>query len=185
MKKLSVMLIVAFFAISTTSVNAQNKIGVRAGFQNSTLQKDGSMISGTDSYNSFYIGLFKTHKIIPAVHFGYGLEYMTTGAEWNDNAESVVLTNLSIPLYVEGKIGPVFALGGVATNFKINEKYSGIISDSPFGEENFNTVDFPAFLGAGFKILMFTLEARYHWGLTEINEGVKSQYLQLGVAVSF
>lgn len=185
MKKLGLILLVAFFTISVNLVQAQNKIGIRTGYQNSTLQKDGSMITGTDSYNSFYIGLFKTHKIIPAVHFGYGLEYMTTGAEWNDNAESVVLTNLSIPLYVEGKIGPVFALGGVAANFKINEKYSGIISDSPFGEENFNTVDFPAFLGAGFKILMFTLEARYHWGLTEINQGVKSQYLQLGVAVSF
>jgi hypothetical protein len=85
-------MLVAFFTISVNLVQAQNKIGVRTGYQNSTLQKDGSMISGTDSYNSFYIGLFKTHKIVPAVHFGYGLEYMTTGAEWNDNAESVVLS---------------------------------------------------------------------------------------------
>jgi len=185
MKQPGLLLLIAFFTLSVTSVYAQNKIGVRTGYQNSTIKQDGTMISGTDSYNSFYIGLFKTHKIIPAVHFGYGLEYMTTGAEWNDNAENVVLSHLSVPMYLEGKIGPVFALSGVAANFKINEKYSGIISDSPFGEEKFNTVDFPVFLGAGFKIMLFTLEARYHWGLTEINEGVKSQYLQLGVGVSF
>ncbi len=185
MKQLSLVLLVAIFAISITIVNAQNKIGVRAGFQNSKYMKDGSMISLTDSYNSFYIGLFKTHRIVPALHFGYGLEYMTTGAEWNDNSESVLLNNLCIPLFIEGKLGPVFALGGISANFKLNEKYSGLISDSPFGEEHFKTVDFPVFVGAGVKILLFSIEARYYWGLNEVNEGLKSQYLQLGVGVSF
>ena len=185
MKLTGLMLLIAIVTLSVISTQAQNKIGIRTGYQNSSLKQDGSMISGTDSYNSFYIGLFKTHRIVPAVHFGYGLEYMTTGTEWNDNSESVVLSNIGIPLYIEGKLGPIFALGGVAANFKINEKYSGLISDSPFGEEKFNTVDFPVFVGAGFKILMFSIEARYHWGLTEINQGIKSQYLQLGVGVSF
>ncbi len=185
MKQHGLLLLIAFFTLNVISVQAQNRIGVRTGYQNSTIKKDGSMISGTDSYNSFYIGLFKTHKIVPVVHIGYGLEYMTTGVEWNNNAENVVLNYLSVPLYLQGKLGPFFALGGAAANFKLNEKYSGLIADSPFGEEKFNTVDFPVFLGAGFKILMFTLEARYHWGMTEINQGVKSEYLQLGVAVSF
>ena len=185
MKHLGLFLLLALFTISITQMQAQSKIGVRTGYQNSTIKKDGSMLSGTDSYNSFYIGLFKTHKIISGLHFGYGLEYMTTGAEWNDNAENVVMSNLSIPLYIEGKLGPVFALGGFAANFKINENYSGSISDSPYGEEKFNTVNFPVFAGAGLKIMMFNIEARYHWGLTNKNEGVNSQYLQLGVGLSF
>lgn len=185
MKQLSLVLLVAIFALSVNFVKAQNKIGVRAGYQNSMFMNNGALVNGTDSYNSFYIGLFKTHKIVPALHFGYGLEYMSTGAEWNDNSESVTLNNLSIPLYLEGKLGPVFVLGGIATNFKVNDKYSGLIADSPFGEEDFKTVDFPVFVGAGVKILLFTIEARYHWGLTEINTDLKAQYLQVGIGVSF
>lgn len=43
----------------------------------------------------------------------------------------------------------------------------------------------PLFMGAGLKILFITLEARYHWGITDVYQGYNNQYLQLGAAISF
>jgi hypothetical protein len=183
MKRYHSILFLTLFAIITVSVNAQNKIGIRAGYQSSAFYKDGSQLSGTDNYSSFYLGLYKENKIIPILHFGLGLEYMQTGAVWKSTNDKQVLNYLSIPLYLKAKLGPVFALGGVAANIKVGEHYSG--TTSPLGNQSFKGIDFPLFLGAGFKLLMFTIEARYNWGMIDINDGVSNQYLQLGAGISF
>ena len=185
MKKRNLMLFVVFFTFSLLSVKAQDKIGIRAGYQSSAFYKSGSQITGTDPYGSFYVGLFKDNKIIPAIHLGIGLEYMQTGMKMDDNNKQV-LNYLSIPVYAKVKIGPVFALGGLAGNFKVGEKvFVNGNSASPTDAQKSKTVDVPLFLGAGVKIMIFTLEMRYHWGLTQINNGASSHYLQLGAAVSF
>jgi hypothetical protein len=184
MKLYHSLMLLPLIAVFAMSVQAQNKIGIRAGYQSSALYKDGSQFSGTDNYNSFYVGLFKESKIIPALHFGLGFEYMQSGAVMKSTDDKQVLNYLSIPLYLKAKIGPVFALGGIAADIKVGENYTGDAVNSPFTQD-FKSVDFPLFLGAGFKILMFTIEARYHWGLSDINEGVSQQYLQLGAGVSF
>ena len=92
---------------------------------------------------------------------------------------------LSIPLYAKAKIGPVFGLAGIGANFKVSEKiYTNDVASSPTSEQKSNTVDFPLFIGAGVKISIFTIEARYHWGLVDINEGSSNQYFQLGAGIS-
>ena len=185
MKRNSVVLLIAFFLATAITVQAQDKIGIRAGYQSSAFYKDGSQLTGTDPYSSFYVGLFKDNKIIPAVHIGIGLEYMQTGKKVDDNNKQV-LSYLSVPVYGKVKIGPFFGLGGIAANFKVSEKvFVNGNSAKPTDEQESKSVDFPLFLGAGFKISIFTLEARYHWGLTDINNGASSHYLQLGGAVSF
>ena len=52
--------------------------------------------------------------------------------------------------------------------------------------EKSNVFDMPLQVGLGVKILMLSLEARYNWGLLDLNdEGAKNQYFQLGLAVFF
>lgn len=45
--------------------------------------------------------------------------------------------------------------------------------------------DMPLQLGVGIKILIFSVEARYNWGLIDMKNGAKNQYLQLGFTASF
>jgi hypothetical protein len=188
MKKIVSILFVLFFAGAFLHTSAQNgnKLGIRAGYQSSSWHKDGSQLTGTDPYSSFYVGLFRDNKIIPAVHIGLGLEYFQAGATM-DNDRKQVLNYLSVPAYLKVKLGPLFALAGVGANFKVGEKvYTGSSSAAPSASEKSKTFDCPFIAGAGVKILMFTIEARYHRGLVKINDaGASNQYLQLGAAVSF
>jgi hypothetical protein len=183
MKTQYALLLVVFFTLGLFSANAQNKIGIRAGSEVSAMYKDGSRVSGTDIYSSFYAGVFRDKKIIPLLHFGMGFEYLQNGAGL-PNDQKLVLRYLSVPLYLKAKFGPVFALSGVGANFKLSEKvYDRSTTSNP--DQKSKVVDFPFFVGAGVKILIFTVEARYHWGLVKINEGASAKYLQLGAAVSF
>ena len=59
------VLISALFIIISSSVQAQKTLGVRAGFQSSSFYKGGSMVPETNSYNSFYVGVFKEKKQHP------------------------------------------------------------------------------------------------------------------------
>jgi hypothetical protein len=185
MKHLKLILLVAFFAFGVIATQAQDKIGIRAGYQASSLYKDGSQLPDTDPLGSFYVGLFRDNKIVPAIHFGIGLEYFQTGAK-QDNDNKLVLNYISLPVYLKAKLGPVFGLGGIGANFKIGEKiYVDGTSSKPSDEDKSKAVDFPVFVGLGFKILIITIEGRYHWGLTDINDGYKNQYFQVGAGISF
>ena len=108
---------------------------------------------------------------------------MQAGAASGINSDKQVLNYLDIPLYLKVKIGPVFGLVGSGVNFKLSE--SGYTNSTTPGNEKSSGVDVPFFLGAGAKIFFLTVEARYQWGLVNINNGIHNQYLQLGAAVSF
>jgi hypothetical protein len=183
MKKIYTLIFLVIFAFALLPAKAQ-KIGIRAGYQMSNLYKDGSHLSGADPLSSFYLGLFKVKKIVPAIHFGMGLEYFQNGFKAADD-NKLVLHYISIPVYIEGKLGPVFALGGLGANFKVSEKLTvNGETTTPTSEQKSKPVDVPAFLGVGVKIAMFTFEARFHWGLVKIKDGASNQYFQLGAAIS-
>jgi hypothetical protein len=190
MKNKYLFIFIAIFAVATISVYAQDnkkpeKFGFRAGFQNSSFHKDGSKVSGTKDYNSFYVGLFRDNKLMPALHLGTGLEYLQNGAKMG-NDRKLLIHYLSVPVYLKAKIGSLFALGGMAANFKLSEKYTvGGNSTTLTDEQKPKSIDFPVFAGVGMKILLFSFEVRYHWGLTKSKEGVKNQYLQIGAGIAF
>ena len=75
--------------------------------------------------NSFYIGIYKNFRIIPILKYGVGLEYLQNGAESTVDG-SYSLGYVSIPIHIRAKLGPVFALVGVAANFKVTEAKSGV-----------------------------------------------------------
>jgi len=159
--------------------------GIRAGWHTATLVEDGSKADTINNLNGFYVGFFRDTKIVPLLNFGSGLEYFQNGTAYTNNSERVLHT-ISIPLDLKVKLGPVFALGGIAANFKVSEKIKiDGESISPMSDDKSAWFDTPVFLGAGVKIAFLTVEARYHWGLLEVRNGKKSQYFQLGAAFSF
>ncbi len=183
MKRNFSILIIALFIIISPSVHAQKTWGVRAGYQTSGLYSGGSKLPATNAYNSFYVGVYKEKKIVSILDFGIGLEFMQTGATSSINSDKQVLSYLDIPMYLKVKLGPVFGLMGTGLNFKVSE--SGYTNTTTPGNQKSSGVDVPYFLGVGAKISIFTLEARYEWGLLNINNGIHNQYFQVGAAVSF
>jgi len=186
-KKVLIFITSSILLFSSFSVQAGDKLGLRAGYQMSGFHVDGSMVENTDNLNSFYMGIFKEKQMIPLLRFGYGLDYMQNGAELSDFGK-YKLNYLSVPLYVKAKIGPVFGTAGTGLSFKFSDKLENGGMETDAGD-NYVTNDFdiPLFIGGGFKILMVTIEARYHWGMLEITDisGIKSQYLQVGASLSF
>lgn len=159
--------------------------GIRGGFHSATMVADGSKPDTVNNLKSFYVGIFRDNKIAPILHFGTGLEYFQNGMKYSRNVERILHT-LSVPLYLKVKLGPVFALGGAAPNFKLKEKVDyQDNSYNPGDTDKTKGFDVAAFLGAGVKILFITVEARYHWGLLEARNDLYNRYFQIGAAVSF
>jgi hypothetical protein len=166
--------------------NEDKKNGIRAGYHMATMVIDGSKPDEGKSLSSFYAGFFRDQKIASILHFGKGIEYFQNGIKYTDNSKRVLHT-VSIPLDLKLKIGPVFALGGAAPNIKVAEKVSlGDNTSNPIDTDKSNWFDVAAFAGAGVKISILTVEARYHWGLLKARDsGLYNRYFQLGAAVSF
>jgi hypothetical protein len=183
---LTVLLLGAFCTSILAQDNGKNSVsGIRGGWHSASLVKDGSKPNEANSLTNFYVGFFNDNKIAPLLYFGKGLEYFQNGIAYTSNSERILHT-VSVPLYLKLKVGPVFGLGGIAGNFKVSEKFSaGDYEVSPTDSDKSNWFDAPVFLGAGVKIFFVSVEARYHWGLIEVRNGYKSQYFQVGAAVSF
>ena len=176
----------ALLILLALSGQAGDKIGIRAGYQMASFQVDGSMPEGTNNLNSFYVGIFKENKLIPLLSLGYGLDFMQNGAEYADN-NKYVINYLSIPLYVKAKVGPVFGLTGLGANFKLSDKITNASNTSTPSDYLAKDFDLPLFIGGGFNFLMFSIEARYNWGMIPVNDvtNVKNHYLQVGACIHF
>ena len=185
----SVFVLAVILTLFTADLHAQDKGGdrvggIRFGWHQSAFYEDGNALSNADPMSSFYAGFFRDNKVIPLLSIGTGLEYFKNGIQYTDDS-SLDLHYVSIPLNAKVKLGPVFALTGFAPSIKVAERIkSGGGSVKPGDELKSEWFDIPFYVGAGVKILMITIEARYHWGLLEVNNGLTSRYFQVGVAFS-
>ncbi|MCK5847225.1 MAG: outer membrane beta-barrel protein [Bacteroidales bacterium] len=192
MKQFKLLLVsLLVFGLSFNSF-AGDKFGIRAGWQFSNFHNSSSSPAFTimDEYlNSFYIGIFKEHKIIPLFRLGGGLEYSQIGSAY-DSDNLMKLHYLSLPIYAKIKLGPVYGLLGGAPAFKVGETWKlDIGADASKELFNANTFDLPVFAGLGFNILMLRIEARYYWGTMDVSgnalfSGYKSQQFQLGLGIA-
>lgn len=185
------ILLILVAMLVTCNIKAQDKdkdkparIGIRAGWNYASMFIDNDELPGIDHTSSFYIGVFKEKKLVPFLRLGSGLEYFQNGYKIDDNV-SRDLHYISVPLYLKLKVGPVYATGGTGFNFKVGENLPGNALLDPLNNAETNFFDMPFQLGAGLKILMFSVEARYNWGMLNVNNSASSQYFQLGFTVSF
>lgn len=195
--KTKIILLISFLLFITSSlVSAQsgNKIGIRAGYQSSGLYDNGELGDGVSNYNSFYVGAFKELKLIPMLFLGAGLEYAPVGIVDASSDSKYILHYLSIPIDIKVNIGPVFALGGLAANFKVAENLTLLDEKIPtsdyekLGLQKANVFDLPVFIGLGINIMMFNIEARYYYGLTDVlgeDGNTNTSYLQVGAGIRF
>lgn len=155
-------------------------IGIRAGYQMSDTYYPSGGATGT--LDGFYLGAYKNNKIMPMLHWTFGLEYFQNGFHVDSDTKRTVHT-LSIPVNVKVKLGPFFALAGSGLNMDLSDKteISGVDVDS-----DVNFLDIPLTVGFGFKILILSIEGRYSWGMLNVdsNDG-KNRYFQIGAGVSF
>ncbi len=124
-----------------------------------------------------YIGYVRKIGRAPIVHLETGLELMATGANQTDTSK-LELYYLSAPLQVVLKLGPFVGLAGLNANFRIAEKLTvngeSITRDTDSKSAVF---DVAADAGVGLNIVMVTIEARYYWGLLEVDNGWNNRYL--------
>lgn len=184
MKKL--ILLSSFFLLlffSIENLSAGDKIGLRAGYQSANIYTDGDK-SDFDNLNSFYFGAYKDNKLLPFLKLGVGAEYFQNGFK-NDDDNKVQLHYISIPVYLKAKVGPVYGLAGTGGNILI-KKEALLDGNDVIDALDPKVFDMPIYFGGGISFLMFSVEARYHIGMLEINDtGSKNQYLQIGATVSF
>ena len=188
MKKFIMIALVLLSAVqlSFAQDDKPSKFGIRAGYHAAMISRNGNQVAGTVGLNTFYVGIFKEKKLIPMLHFGSGIEYFQNGFESNLIDLKRKLHYVSVPMYLKVKLGPFYATGGTALNFKIAENIKFLDESMDPLSEKSKIFDMPLQVGVGFKILMVSIEARYNWGMMNINDiGIKNQYLQVGLGVSF
>jgi len=193
MNKLKLLLFMALLSIGTTGF-AQKDVaytgGLRFGYNHSYIFNDGSMVSGTESLQSFYIGTFGYYKLSERFWVGSGLEYVQNG--YLDNSHSsedvkVKLHTISWPQMARFNVGPVFGLAGFAINIKVDETRWNADGKKYEVTPDYDWFDTPVFLGLGVQFGVFVVEARYNWGVWDIDNGLSThtRYVQVGGALSF
>lgn len=141
----------------------------------------------TDMRNGFYVGLRKDIKLFPTLHLETGALYVQKGATVDleeFGSLEYELDYIDIPAALKFKFGNLYALGGVSGNIRVKSEIEGEKVDDvhPFS--------LSSSVGAGFKIFMFSIDARWNHTLSDIlkdNEGDKvfNSYFLIGLSYNF
>lgn len=175
------LFLAAFFiaSLSFATVNGQG-FGVRGGWQSAATYNDGDKVQ--ENINSIYVGIYRARPIgmKKLLNWVGGLEYSQQGHKDNDD-NLRRLHYISLPLALRLRFGPVHFQGGVNTNLRIAEKVLAMGEDIT-DQTKTQFLDFAYQLGAGFHFGRIGVEARYHGGLLDVNDGNKNRYLQIGAS---
>ena len=187
MKKIlliSVLLMSTSIAICQDDDEDDNRLNsIRLGYQLSNLVNSDE--DAAANLNSFYIGYTRQKRLGGIFRLETGLEYMMGGAKITDSTKWQ-LHYLVLPVQLHLKLGPFIGTAGLNADFKIKEKVTVAGNEVDINDDNKSTfMDCTADLGVGFKIWFLTLEARYYYGLVDINEGWHNSFAQLGLKFSF
>ena len=178
--------IVLLTITSSQAQEASRRNGIRAGYHLASMVEDGSKPDDAKNLSSFYVGFFREQPIKGIFSFNTGLEYFQNGQKLKGDDSKRVLHTLSIPVNLKVKIGPAFGVGGITANFKMAERiHLNGDKEKPSDDTKASFFDSAAFAGAGIKISVFIIEARYYWGLINVDNGLHNRYFQLGGAVLF
>jgi len=179
MKKVFYTLIIVS-CLSISSVSAQ-EFGVRAGWQSAATHNDGDKVQG--NINSLYLGIYRARPIgaEKLLNWVGGIEYSQQGHRDNDD-NLRRLHYLSVPLALRFSVGSIYLQGGINTNLRIAEKVL-VMGEDVTSQTETEFLDFAYQLGVGYQIRRLGIEARYHGGLLDVNEGNKNRYLQIGASI--
>jgi len=183
MKRITFTIGLVSALLITVGLEAQErKNGIRAGYLSSASTMDGS-----SALQGFYAG-FSHDRPIGQSKFLYlhgGTEYTQAGWEITSNTFHR-LHYISLPSALKVKLGPVFVQAGLALNFKVAERVYMDGEDAKTDENKSRIFNLPVLAGAGLMLGPVTIEARYNYGLLNVNDfEEKIGYLQLGAGFHF
>ena len=201
MKKLFFAVILAAFTM--ISMNAQIKIGAKAGLNIATLAGD---LEDTKSLIGFHIGAVAEFEITEQFAFQPELVYSIQGTKQENDLglggtifsglddDRITLTYINIPLMLKYYVADSFSLQfGPQVGFLMSAEYQGTNS----GGSSYNSdikdmikgVDFGLNIGAGYKTEFgLFADVRYNLGLADINDidgGDKMKNAVISVSVGY
>jgi len=165
-----------------TAVNAQDTkpdlLTLEAGWTSSSFTETELSVENT---SGFYVGIRKDFKIVPLVRFNTGLLFTQQGTAYDiPSTDDLKMGYLHLPLGAKLKLGPIFLTGGVSPSFRLSANEG----DENVGDD-YKVFDLPAYGGIGVKVLMVSLDFRYHYGLLNISDNsnldAQSQFFTLGL----
>jgi hypothetical protein len=186
MKKL---FMIAIALITFQCVQAQTRIGVKAGVNFATFEGDD--VDNAEMYTAFHGGLFANIPISEmlsvqpeAFYSGQGAKYTVLGAEVTSK-----LNYINIPVMLQFNASGFYAEIGPQLGVLLSSSIDG--GGISFDTDNaYKTTDIGAGIGLGFKLDSgFGAGVRYTMGLTSIDDigdgDVKNAVISLGVQYAF
>ena len=180
-KNILTILVLCAFSFGALSIYAGEPLtkGPIAGWHYSDILKDGKSLYG-GNMNSFFVGFFSNKQLGPTklLQINTALLYYQNGSRKDDN-NKIRLHYLNIPVSLRVQVGPIYGFGGINGGIKLGgESYTLSIKHDV---KDINIWDAGVHLGLGAKIGPVGVEAKYNWGIVDLNNGYNSQYLQLGI----
>ena len=206
MKKLFFAVILAAFTM--ISMNAQIKIGAKAGLNIATLAGD---LEDTKSLIGFHIGAVAEFEITEQFAFQPELVYSIQGTKQENDLglggtifsglddDRITLTYINIPLMLKYYVADSFSLQfGPQIGFLMSANAEGS-EDGGFGsveyydediKDSMKSIDFGLNIGAGYKTEFgLFADVRYNLGLADINDidgsDVKMKNAVISVSVGY
>jgi hypothetical protein len=172
-----------FLKDTTHEEKTEKGWGFRFGYQLSMMANKGT--KSNDNLSTGYIGFVKTFKHSRFFRTETGLEYDLAGAHITDSTR-LMLHYIVLPVQALFKLGPFIGLVGVNGNFLVGNNFQVHGHDVTLsGAQKPHWFDLPLDAGLGFKLAFVTIEARYYWGMFDVVQGYKNQYLQAGLKFTF
>ncbi len=189
--KTKIILFLSFVMIATAgfaqSSGKKKTFGFYIGPNFSNLNITSPNLSAANQ-SGFQVGAYKrTHGII---FTQAGLEYQKLNSNFvttdstGTGSGSVELNRIQMPLYVGVKALGIRAYAGPVISYTLN----AVSSDPEFSIDAFNRFGVNGTVGAGLNLLIFTVDAGYTFGLTNLfssNFNGKADYGFINVGLKF
>ncbi|MFA8299216.1 MAG: porin family protein [Hyphomicrobiales bacterium] len=175
MKKI---LLIALFALSAQFLSAQIHFGPKIGYSAAKLSTDQSEIS-SELKNSFTFGAFV--RVGNKIYVQPEINFQTVGGIFEKPQKNnlspfkdeVSLNTIEVPVLIGYKVlgigvANLRVMGGPTANIVIDKSIKNKLNsyESVIKDKDINDIAWGLQLGAGFDVLMFTLDVRYNVGLS-------------------
>lgn len=178
---------IIFSLISATSFaqdgqsDKNAKISIMGGVNLATINEESA-----SNITAFYAGIAKEIKLVPLLRFQTGLLYVRNGANLNNS--TFTIDYLQVPALLKIKLGPAYVMTGFTGSVRVGGKVETDGVTEELDSDVFSGFDYGTQFGAGFNFLIFGIEARYNWGLSEIVKkgfGIdyNHRYFELGLKI--
>ena len=195
MKRLILVIAIAFMGVSTLSAQEYVVFGAKGGVNFSNFAGDGfaSFEEDSNARTAFHLGLVaevplsERFSVQPEVLYSaQGFDIMRI----NDGQDvEFRLDYVTVPVLAKFYVTDGFSLvAGPQFGYLAESEIKSPNSEIELNSDNFNNFDMAVGLGAEYKFNQFFLYGRYNAGLTEIYEGgdgAKNSVIQAGIGFMF